>query len=131
MIFFLTLLFAFQIPTQGIRTKLYIWGEVKSPGLYYVESNADILELISLAGGPTPDADLAHVILIKGQAGGEEIVINLGDYLSVQKSKEPIFLKSGDIIIIKSNLWKKVRSTTSFLSNIVIFLNLYLLLRAL
>ncbi len=131
MIFFLALLFAFQIPTQGIRTKLYIWGEVKSPGLYYVESNADILELISLAGGPTPDADLAHVILIKGQAGGEEIVINLGDYLSVQKSKEPIFLKSGDIIIIKSNLWKKVRSTTSFISNIVIFLNLYLLLRAL
>lgn len=131
MLVFLALLFAFQMPTQGIRTKLYIWGEVKSPGLYYVESNADILELISLAGGPTPDADLAHVILIKGQAGGEEIVINLGDYLSVQKSKEPIFLKSGDIIIIKSNLWKKVRSTTSFLSNIVIFLNLYLLLRAL
>jgi len=131
MLVFLALLFAFQMPTQGIRTKLYIWGEVKSPGLYYVESNADILELISLAGGPTPDADLAHVILIKGQAGGEEIVINLGDYLSVQKSKEPIFLKSGDIIIIKSNLWKKVRSTTSFISNIVIFLNLYLLLRAL
>ncbi|MBA7612136.1 hypothetical protein ES703_19371 [subsurface metagenome] len=131
MLVFLTLLFVFQMPTQGIRTKLYIWGEVKSPGLYYVESNADILELISLAGGPTPDADLAHVILIKGQAGGEEIVINLGDYLSVQKSKEPIFLKSGDIIIIKSNLWKKVRSTTSFISNIVIFLNLYLLLRAL
>ncbi|MCK4395692.1 SLBB domain-containing protein [candidate division WOR-3 bacterium] len=131
MLVFLALLFAFQIPTQGIRTKLYIWGEVKSPGLYYVESNADILELISLAGGPTPDADLDHVVLIKGQAGGEEIVINLGDYLSVQKSKEPIFLKSGDIIIIKSNLWKKVRSTTSFISNIVIFLNLYLLLRAL
>ena len=131
MLVFLALLFAFQMPTQGIRTKLYIWGEVKSPGLYYVESNADILELISLAGGPTPDADLAHVVLIKGQAGGEEIVINLGDYLSVQKSKEPIFLKSGDIIIIKSNLWKKVRSTTSFISNIVIFLNLYLLLRAL
>lgn len=131
MIFFLALLFAFQLPTQGIRTKLYIWGEVKSPGLYYVESNADILELISLAGGPTPDADLAHVILIKGQAGGEEIVINVGDYLSKQKSKEPIFLKSGDIIIIKSSLWKKVRSATSFISNIVIFLNLYLLLRAL
>ncbi|GAH62143.1 unnamed protein product, partial [marine sediment metagenome] len=74
---------------------------------------------------------LAHVVLIKGQVGEEEIVINLGDYLSVQKSKEPIFLKSGDIIIIKSNLWKKVRSTTSFISNIVIFLNLYLLLRAL
>ena len=131
MIFFLTLLFAFQLPTQGIRTKLYIWGEVKSPGLYYVESNADILELISLAGGPTPDADLDHVVLIKGQVGGEEIVINLDDYLTKQKSKEPIFLKSGDIIIIKSNLWKKVRSTTSFISNIVIFLNLYLLLRAL
>jgi len=131
MLVFLALLFVFQMPTQGIRTKLYIWGEVKSPGLYYVESNADILELISLAGGPTPDADLAHVILIKGQAGGEEIVINLDDYLTKQKSKDPIFLKSGDIIIIKSNLWKKVRSTTSFISNIVIFLNLYLLLRAL
>jgi len=131
MIYFFALLFAIQMPTEGIRTKLYIWGEVKSPGLYYVESNADILELISLAGGPTSDADLAHVKLIRGQAGGKESVINLGDYFEKQKSKEPIFLKSGDIIIIKSNLWKKVRSAASFISDIVVFVNLYILIQKL
>ena len=131
MIYFLAFLFALQIPAGGIKTKLYIWGEVKSPGLYYVESNADILELISLAGGPTPDADLAHVKLVRGQLGGQETNINLGDYLSKQASGNPIFLKSGDIIIIKSNLWKKVRSAASFISNIVVFVNLYLLVQKL
>ena len=130
MIFFLSLLCLFQIQDQGLRTKLYIWGEVKSPGLYYVETNADILELISLAGGPTSDADLGHITLIRGQAGEKEIVINLGEYLAVGKSEEPIFLKSGDILIIKSNLWKKVRSTVSFLSGLVVFVNLYLLIQA-
>ena len=130
MIFFLSLLCLFQIQDQGLRTKLYIWGEVKSPGLYYVETNADILELISLAGGPTSDADLGHITLIRGQAGEKEIIINLGDYLSVGKSEEPIFLKSGDIVIIKSNLWKRVRSTVSFLSGLVVFVNLYLLIQA-
>ena len=130
MIFFLSLLCLFQIQDQGLRTKLYIWGEVKSPGLYYVEQNADILELISLAGGPTSDADLAHITLVRGQAGEKEIVINLGEYLAVGKSEEPIFLKSGDILIIKSNLWKRVRSTVSFLSGLVVFVNLYLLIQA-
>ena len=130
MIFFLSLLCLFQIQDQGLRTKLYIWGEVKSPGLYYVETNADILELISLAGGPTSDADLGHITLIRGQAGEKEIVINLGEYLAVGKSEEPIFLKSGDIVIIKSNLWKRVRSTVSFLSGLVVFVNLYLLIQA-
>lgn len=129
MIFFLSLICLFQFQDQGIRTKLYIWGEVKSPGLYYVEPNADILELISLAGGPTSYADLAHITLIRGQAGEKEIVINLGDYLAVGKSEEPIFLRSGDIVIIKSNLWKKVRSTVSFLASIVVFVNLYILMQ--
>jgi len=129
MIFFLSLLCLFQFQDRGLKTKLYIWGEVKSPGLYYVETNADILELISLAGGPTSGADLAHVVLIRGQAGEKEIVINLGDYLAVGKSEEPIFLKSGDIVIIKSNLWKKVRSTVSFLASIVVFVNLYILMQ--
>lgn len=100
------------------------------PGLYYVETNADILELISLAGGPTSDADLGHITLVRGQAGEKEIVINLGEYLAVGKSEDPIFLKSGDIMIIKSNLWKKVRSTVSFLSGLVVFVNLYLLIQA-
>jgi len=130
MVFFLSLLCLFQIQDQGLRTKLYIWGEVKSPGLYHVEQNADILELISLAGGPTSDADLGHITLIRGQAGEKEIIINLGDYLAVGKSEEPIFLKSGDIVIIKSNLWKRVRSTVSFLSGLVVFVNLYLLIQA-
>ncbi|MCK4235387.1 SLBB domain-containing protein [candidate division WOR-3 bacterium] len=131
MLVFLAFLCAFQISEKGIKTKLYIWGEVKSPGLYYVEPNADILELISRAGGPTPDADLAHIVLVRGQAGEEEMEINLGKYLAADKSEEPIFLKSGDIVIIKSNLWKKVRSTASFLSSFVIFINLYLLVQAL
>ena len=103
MLFFLSFLTLFQVSTEGIKVKLYIWGEVKSPGLYYVEPNADMLELISLAGGPTSDADLSHITLIRGEAGGEKRSINLGKYFSEQKSKEPIFLKSGDIVIIKSN----------------------------
>jgi protein involved in polysaccharide export with SLBB domain len=130
MVFFLSLLCLFQFQDQGLKTKLYIWGEVKSPGLYYVETNADILELISLAGGPTSDADLGHITLVRGQAGEKEIIINLGEYLAVGKSEEPIFLKSGDILIIKSNLWKKVRSTVTFLSGLVVFVNLYLLIQA-
>jgi len=131
MVYLLALLCAFQASTGGIKTKLYIWGEVKSPGLYYVESNADILELISLAGGPTPDADLSRVVLIKGRAGGEKRTINMGEYFEKQKSEQPIFLTSGDIIIIKANLWKKVRSAASFISSIVVFVNLYLIMQKL
>ena len=117
------------VNNQGLITKVYIWGEVRQPGLYQVSSDADILELIALAGGPTSYADLSNVLLIRGEPGTKPIRVNLNRYLMHKRSENVIFLKPGDAVIVRSNIWKKVRSAISFLSSVAVFVNLYILIR--
>jgi len=121
--------FLMSVPDKGLMMKVYIWGEVRTPGLYQVSSDADILELIALAGGPSSNADLSKVLLIRGESEKGSVIINLNRYLMHKKSGEMIFLKSGDTVIIKSSIWKKVRSFISFLSSVAVFVNLYILIR--
>ena len=121
--------FLMSASNQGLITKVYIWGEVQKPGLYQVSSDADILELIALAGGPSSNADLSNVLLIRGEPGKKPMRINLNKYLMHKKSKDIVFLKPGDTVIIKSNLWKKIRSVISFVSSVAVFINLYILVR--
>ena len=131
MMILITFLMSMPVSNQGLITKVYIWGEVRQPGLYQVSSDADILELIALAGGPSPNADLSNVLLIRGEPGKKPMRINLNKYLMHKKPEDIIFLKPGDTVIIKSTLWKKIRSLISFLSSVAVFVNLYILVRKL
>jgi polysaccharide export outer membrane protein len=47
---------------------VYVLGAVRQPGVYPLKYNATLLELISQAGGPTPEAG-SHVVLVKGDPG--------------------------------------------------------------
>lgn len=49
-----------------IKAKVYyLWGEVISPGAYALKNRIDLIEAISLAGGPTSMANLKRVKLVK------------------------------------------------------------------
>ena len=41
--------------------KVTVFGEVRTPGLVAVQPRDGLLEILAKAGGPTPEADLAHV----------------------------------------------------------------------
>lgn len=53
---------------ESLEMVVAIWGEVKSPGEYRVPYNTNLVELISIAGGPTQNARLSKV-RITGKAG--------------------------------------------------------------
>ena len=42
---------------QRLLVKVQIWGDVNSPGVYYVPDITSLIELISLAGGPVGSID--------------------------------------------------------------------------
>ncbi len=46
------------------KNVLYAIGAVNTPGLLTFEENVDILEALTMAGGPSSDADLSKVIVI-------------------------------------------------------------------
>ncbi len=45
--------------------KVNIWGFVRMPGQYLVPSNTDLVSLISYAGGPSEDAQIKKVKMIR------------------------------------------------------------------
>lgn len=55
--------------------KVYIRGEVKTPGLYEIEADVRLIELIELAGGPTENADLDRLNLAAILQDGKTVKI--------------------------------------------------------
>ena len=120
LLLFPLLLGAQPFPTEG-GVKTYIWGEVKGPGVYTFPGSPDILELISQAGGPTEDADLKKIRIIRAEDGREEKV-NLPRRM---KKGELIFLKSGDVVIIPRSQMSRLMRIIPFIGAVATLINLY------
>lgn len=82
---------------QGL---VYIFGEVGQPGAYPAPDGTDLMQLIAVAGGSTPDARLDRVAVIMD--GGEGQVVAKVDLESVieQGTPAPFYLASGDRVFI-------------------------------
>lgn len=101
-----------EIPEK--RIKVYITGEVKSPGVIELEENSRIEDAINLAGGITENANLSNVNLAYFLEDGQKIYIpNINDkedveYLITENGEEVIETdskkNSGKVNINKATL---------------------------
>jgi protein involved in polysaccharide export with SLBB domain len=87
----------------------YVWGQVRSPGAYGFVANPDIMELLSVGGGPTENADLRRVVLIRA-VSQKRASINLQTMLA---SGQVVRLAPGDVVIVPSSPWYQVRNWLS------------------
>lgn len=55
--------------------KVYICGEVKNPGVYTLDHDDRLEELVNLSGGLTKDADVLSINLARKLSDGEKIVV--------------------------------------------------------
>ncbi len=79
--------------------KVFVSGQVKTPGVVRLRSETSILQLIPMVGGFTDWANEKKVLVIRKEGGQERrITIN---YKRIVNGKDPNFvLKSGDTIIV-------------------------------
>jgi len=65
-----------EISTEN-KTKIcvYIVGEVMSPGVYYVEDNSRLHDVVDVAGGFTEDAATEYINLASTVNDGEKIIV--------------------------------------------------------
>lgn len=89
-----------------------VMGFVQRPGRYEISSSIDLINLLSLAGGPVPDGTLGDVKITRlvtntERIDREEIFINL-DRLS-RVSSEQLVLHPGDVIEVGRSGWATVR----------------------
>ena len=86
--------------SQELRNLFYVIGEVQVPGAINLEKNIDILDAISLAGGPTPDANLKKArIITKAGIGTQITKVNLKRYTN-EAIAGRVFIGPEDVIIL-------------------------------
>jgi protein involved in polysaccharide export with SLBB domain len=99
---------------EGGSVRIQVWGEVRSPGIYYVTPSTNIVEAISFAGGPTSRSDLSNVKLVRAIKEKEVSFFNVNDYLN-DKEKNPPILESGDLVYVNQSFSSRVWDFTKFL----------------
>ena len=81
--------------------KVFVSGQVRTPGVYRLRSETTILQIIPMAGGFTDWANQKKILIIRKENGKEKrITVN---YKKIMKGGDPgsnIILKAGDTIIV-------------------------------
>ncbi len=92
----------FKRPVYNISVmyRIYVVGEVKRPGEYFLEPYDDIWNAIGKAGGLTENGDLKHVRVIRD---GKRLKINVWGEMQKRSAVEDIGIRSGDVIEVPKN----------------------------
>jgi hypothetical protein len=87
-------------------------GFVQRPGRYEIASTIDLINLISLAGGPMPDGALNKVTITRIVKNGDrttwkDIHVDLEDLKAVKASD--LLLEPGDVVAMDRTSWSAFR----------------------
>jgi len=108
-----------------VNIMVNIWGYVRFPGKYYVPEQSKLIDLISYAGGPTPDAFLHDIRLYRTDENGKTIFLKFDiEDLMYGKVKEASLenipkLKAGDIVMIPGEPKLYFRDYTSIITSLI------------
>jgi len=112
--------------SEQLKIKTYIWGQVRNPGLYIIPDDTDLLTLISSAGGPTENAKLAKIKIIRpSETGDNVIIVDLKEYTKTGNKDLIPILQPGDTIIVPGTTYYAFSKAASWLANIVIIFSVY------
>ena len=64
-----------EVAVESGELFVHVFGAVREPGLYVLESGARVVDAISAAGGLTDDADQAGVNLARPVSDGEQLAV--------------------------------------------------------
>jgi SLBB domain len=103
----------------GLMITVNLWGFVGKPGQYEVPGSTNLIQLISLAGGPTPDAELDKVEIVRQTMQPDSsyktdvIPIDLRDFKT--EGKQMPLLSPGDTIIVPGSTSESLRLVLALL----------------
>jgi competence protein ComEA len=83
--------------------EVYVTGAVQHPGVYTLSSNARVYQLLQMAGGPLPDANLITLNLAAKLADGQEIYVSkVGETAPITNSAGTTANNQGQLVNINS-----------------------------
>jgi polysaccharide export outer membrane protein len=89
------------IVTEANSYRVFVQGEVKTPGVYKLRSETTLVQLIIMAGGFTDWANQKKITIMRKEGGKDSrIAVNYKKIVEGDEGAKDVILKSGDIIII-------------------------------
>lgn len=86
---------------QAQGYKIYVVGKVNKPGEFYANRNVDVMQALSMAGGPNPYASVNKIKIIRRINGEQKTFIF--KYSRVEKGEDleqNIVLQGGDVVVV-------------------------------
>jgi polysaccharide export outer membrane protein len=86
---------------QSLGNKIYVVGKVTRPGEFVANRNMDVMQALSMAGGPTPYASVNKIKILR-RVNGELKSIPF-KYSRVEKGEDleqNIVLQGGDVVVV-------------------------------
>ncbi len=81
--------------------KIFIVGEVRSPGSYDVIQPTRLMQALAMAGGLSEYADKSDVLVLRQQGSAERrIIVSVKGITSGKKMADNILLEPGDTIVV-------------------------------
>ncbi len=91
------------VSLEKIRgNRVYVIGQVKTPGAFVVNPQVDVIQALSMAGGTTPFASLGSIKVIRRNANGsqEALPFNYNDVVHGNDLSQNIILQAGDVVVV-------------------------------
>ena len=100
-----------------VKNRIFVFGEVMRPGLFSYDANINLLEALTLAGGPSYYAKADEVMVVRGDATKPDaFVVNLNDLYQKGDFRQNVSLQNGDIIYMATNTAGNIRDFLRTLS---------------
>ncbi|MBP1718029.1 MAG: kpsD 2 [Deltaproteobacteria bacterium] len=81
--------------------KVFVSGQIRTPGVYRLRSETTILQIIPMAGGFTDWADQKKILIIRKEGGKDKrINVNYRKLVKDGDLSQNIILKAGDTIVV-------------------------------
>ncbi|UCD91025.1 MAG: SLBB domain-containing protein [Desulfobacterales bacterium] len=87
---------------ESMDAAVFVMGEVKNPGSYQIQTTGlSLMDAVNLAGGPTEDANIDEVRLIREMKEKEGVkIVDLNKMLAMGDFSENYLLKDNDILYL-------------------------------
>ena len=87
--------------TEANSYKVYVSGQVKTPGVYRLRSETSVAQIIPMAGGFTDWANQKKILIIRNENGREKrMTVNYKKIMSGSDQDSNVILKAGDTILV-------------------------------
>jgi len=106
----------------AVLMPINLWGAVGKPGIHHIPVKTDLVTLLSLAGGPTAEAELEDVVIKRRSQAQEQIIEIDVDKLMRKPGMKSPQLEANDIVVIpryRPTINNNTAQTVGFIGSII------------